>query len=309
MKNTRNTIVVTSLCATALGAGALLAANVGAVPRSGSICVEETVYNPYHQDKDGNVVPGPDLPPFTGAKAACTAFHSNLGSTKVFDWWTYGGEVHAFDTTGAPGAPDKTPKWPTWEAQLEDTDVTLIVGHGNASTSAGYEFQGYYMYDRFQSKKTYLGATGRGLSVLSIWSCYTLTPSPVAQGGVLGGSFPPRTFDDAVYNDVRTRWYKAFRGGLRMITGTWHQQPVDGAATAARNYGTYLKTTAVAEAWRHANFDASGTSSAPAAYTFAADNASCVAKLSGMTLNNLTIYGRLKDAAWDASTGCLQWWS
>jgi hypothetical protein len=171
------------------------------------------------------------------------------------------------------------------------------------------------MFDRFQSKKTYLGNSGVGLSVLSIWSCVTLTPAAVQLNGILvfpSVPFPPRVFTDtSVFQDVRTRWHQAFRGGLRMVTGTWHLQPTTGVATLGPNYGTYLKTNTVAEAWRHAAFDAAGTNSAPMVYAYGTSDANCAARLTGMTLNNLNLpaHARLQNAAADAAPSCGQaWW-
>ncbi len=290
MPRLQNNSIAKCLCATTVAAVPLLAVPNARAQVHGTICYQESEYNPYATLADNvTLSPGPDNLPLTGAFAACTQFNQNLGGVTAFDWHTYYGEIHALET-----------RFPLWEHNFVDnTDITLAVGHANAGDS-GYQLADYWTGDRAMGYQMLLGqpgSTGPGLSVLSLYTCYAITPYAVCgtNDGCPPGvpattttepsPFPTYKYEYHVTNDPWTRWSKAMAGGLRMITGSWQEFSTTSSPTTIPNYGTYLKTQPVAAAWRQASFDAASNST-PAVLTTEANSSACAAKITNMSLNN-----------------------
>lgn len=281
--------------------------------RYGAICNSSYAINPTgalntdgKQNWQVNQVNGP---------AACNAFLSHLSPSSNawrFNWNTDHGEIHALEK-----------QWPRWESDyVESADIMFYLGHGGAFTVSDWLTAGAPYNDLVSSKDMCLGstlpgatqATGqRGLSVLAIDSCYSLTPNPTLPAGVNKTgtepplpatattpaiNFPARPFQDAAIGTVMGHWQHAMSCGLRMINGTWHEMAIDRADVLAGNYGTYLNNgRTFVDAWQAASSDQTPSQHAPATITSGLTPADCMDNLNNLKLSNLSAKGRVTTTA------------
>ena len=280
-------------CVLAL-AGALLVSDDAQAQRAGAISTE--THDPGY---DGQ----PWLPTIAGATLAAGDFLTNLGGTKVFQWTTSYGALHALE--------DATP---FLQAEVEGLDILWMNGHGGAWSDMGFGIVGSRNQDRTFSDLWYLGngSGGKGLRVLSLKSCNSLTPYIVTGGSPLPPPFPQdRLIEyDGTTRAVWERWQVAMAGGLKMVTGSWGTTQTSGTRTLAANYGTYLRNgQTVWSAWRQASFDAHSKNT-PAVLVTGKNPTDCSNRLAGLKVSNWadeTNFPYLRNAAIQASCW-YAWW-
>lgn len=180
---------------------------------------------------------------------------------------------------------------------LDTVDLTFFAGHGGAYTASesmiacGTGVAGVYpMYENGSyacTPKMRLGDDGHGLSVLSTYACET-------HAGGFHSVKEPGNIPGNLWVD---RWVNAFRGGLRMTSGSV-QDTFSGStyADVGKRYSDNLQAgQTFATAWANAlNVGSANDPSLIAAGSSAAD---CTSRLDNMNYQNFTNYPRLRDAA------------
>jgi hypothetical protein len=189
---------------------------------------------------------------------------------------------------------------------LDTVDLAFFAGHGGAFTASesmnacGTTVAGVYpMWDNGAfvcTSKMRLGDDSRGLSILSTYACETHAGG--SHSVTVAGQIPGTMYID--------RWVKAFRGGLRMSTGSV-QETFSGSAYAdvGKRYSDNLQAgQTLSAAWSNAlNI---GSAMDPSLVTSGTSAADCTSRLDTMTWQNHTNFPRLRDAA--VTQMCRRYW-
>lgn len=248
--------------------------------------------------------------------AACSAFLSGMSPSSGawrFNWGTDNGEVHALQKA-----------WTRWESDyVESVDFMYYLGHGGLTNATDWFTAGAPFNETVGSASMCFGSTQpgqpqasgqRGLSVLALSSCDSLTPVPtvvvpnpnappatIIIEPVIPASpnnekidFPPRAFAGPTNGTVWGHWLHAMSCGLRMINGTWQEMLINGSTVQARNYAFYLTHGSTFEAaWNQSVKDAEGSHAAPATLATGSNAADCFDNLHHLNLSNVNAKPRI----------------
>ncbi|MET0343338.1 MAG: DUF6345 domain-containing protein [Polyangiales bacterium] len=191
------------------------------------------------------------------------------------------------------------------DSGVEHSDLIFHAGHGGAFSEADSRAVGasgttatLTMWNRNQralTRNMRLGDEARGLSIFSTYSCYTHSGSAASNDPNPAGT------------EYTTRWGAAFRGGLRIATGTV-ADAIAGSAykDVGKRFSDNLQAgKTIASAWLNAL--TIGSDNDPSVIATGASSEDCWFRLDNMTWNNFHDYRRFMDG--EVRHFCRRYWT